>query len=438
VPSRRPPIVFSTRTPQEQLEQELRLADIVWSDEDGEPSLSSIQTQLYSALRDMGRSPYWDEDSVYFDVRDVRPSSALVTVDYGGSDPDDAWVIPFSMTDGKLTLSDFSQWQVVEQAWVADDDANQDKAEVQQALEQDTQLTRADRAEAMLYLDVSQADRDKAKKADNSLPDGSYPINNAKQLKSAAILASSKHGDYKAAKALIRRRAKELGVDVTTLPGFGGDSKSPPKGKSDMGLPDDPLKRASMLRLSEPQEPTPNQRPGGHDMSLTPDLLARLDLSDEAREVLQREIAKDQQMATQLAEYRQKDKVTGTKERLTKLSDMGFAADSGFLRVVSDLLMADDGDVAVSLNLAQTGQKEHLTVTAALDRLIAAMPVDDKGKIALAQKTSLLDNPLSGRPDLKPDPSELGGTKEQTGDELLAEWTAVLPSLDLAMPATKQ
>jgi hypothetical protein len=67
---------------------------------------------------------------------------------------------------------------------------------------------------------VTQADRDKAHADGNSLPDKSYPINNVAQLHSAAVLAASHHGDWQAARALIRRRAKELGVDVTTLPGF--------------------------------------------------------------------------------------------------------------------------------------------------------------------------------------------------------------------------
>ena len=35
------------------------------------------------------------------------------------------------------------------------------------------------------------------------------------------MLAASKHGDYQAAKSLIRRRAKELGVRLESLPGFG-------------------------------------------------------------------------------------------------------------------------------------------------------------------------------------------------------------------------
>lgn len=74
-------------------------------------------------------------------------------------------------------------------------------------------------AEALVMLDVNQAERDKAKAAGNSVGD-SYPINNVKQLKAAAILAASKHGNWKAAQTLIKRRAKELGVALNTLAGF--------------------------------------------------------------------------------------------------------------------------------------------------------------------------------------------------------------------------
>ena len=38
--------------------------------------------------------------------------------------------------------------------------------------------------------------------------------------------SASHHGDWKAAQELIRRRAKELGVDVTTLPGFAEEKSS--------------------------------------------------------------------------------------------------------------------------------------------------------------------------------------------------------------------
>jgi hypothetical protein len=69
--------------------------------------------------------------------------------------------------------------------------------------------------------EVDQAYRDRAKAGGHSLPDGSYPILDTKRLHSAAVLAASKHGDWRAAKVLIRKEARRLGVDVTTLPGFG-------------------------------------------------------------------------------------------------------------------------------------------------------------------------------------------------------------------------
>ena len=68
------------------------------------------------------------------------------------------------------------------------------------------------------------AGRKKAAKSGHALPDGSFPIEDEKHLHSAAVLAASGHGNVSAAKALIRKRARELGVDVSTLPGFGKDS----------------------------------------------------------------------------------------------------------------------------------------------------------------------------------------------------------------------
>lgn len=81
-------------------------------------------------------------------------------------------------------------------------------------------------AQALVMLDVDQATRDRAVKAGHALPDGSYPIETRAQLHSAAVLAASKHGNWQAAQKLIRRRAKDLGVDISTLPGFAGEKPS--------------------------------------------------------------------------------------------------------------------------------------------------------------------------------------------------------------------
>jgi hypothetical protein len=76
--------------------------------------------------------------------------------------------------------------------------------------------------------------RKKAAAAGHALPGGSYPIEDKKHLHSAAVLAASGHGDVPAAKALIRKRARELGVDVKSLPGFGGSDEDNEKAAASM------------------------------------------------------------------------------------------------------------------------------------------------------------------------------------------------------------
>ena len=68
-------------------------------------------------------------------------------------------------------------------------------------------------AEAEVYKrDVSTAERRSLASQGHALSDGSYPIANAGDLHNAAHLASTGHGNVEGARALIARRAKELGV----------------------------------------------------------------------------------------------------------------------------------------------------------------------------------------------------------------------------------
>ena len=60
--------------------------------------------------------------------------------------------------------------------------------------------------------DVAAAERRSLAGEGNALPDGSYPIKNTGDLRNAAVLARSGHGDVAAARRLIARRAGELGV----------------------------------------------------------------------------------------------------------------------------------------------------------------------------------------------------------------------------------
>jgi hypothetical protein len=68
-------------------------------------------------------------------------------------------------------------------------------------------------AEAEIYKrDINTADRKRLAGQGHALPDGSYPIENSGDLHNAAVLARSGHGNVSGARALISRRAKELGV----------------------------------------------------------------------------------------------------------------------------------------------------------------------------------------------------------------------------------
>lgn len=67
--------------------------------------------------------------------------------------------------------------------------------------------------EALVYKrDFTQAQRKKLASEGKALANESYPIETAADLGPAATLARSGHGDVAAAKSLIARRAKELGV----------------------------------------------------------------------------------------------------------------------------------------------------------------------------------------------------------------------------------
>lgn len=82
---------------------------------------------------------------------------------------------------------------------------------------------------------VSAADRTALARKGWALPDGSFPIPDKAHLHSAAVLAASGHGDVKAARALIRRRARDLGVNVNSLPGFHADDDDAGDDHADRG-----------------------------------------------------------------------------------------------------------------------------------------------------------------------------------------------------------
>jgi hypothetical protein len=166
-------------------------------------------------------------------------------------------------------------------------------------------------------------------------------------------------------------------------------------------------------------------------MGLTKDLLDRLNLDDTSRELLQRQLQEDERDHRELEELRASRRQDGIKTRIHKLSEMGFKDCPGFLRTVEQILLSDDGQVAVNLMLSADGaQREHQTITQVVDRIIAAMPTGEQGKVDLSQKANLLTSPLDQRPDLKPEEVN----KELSGDQLLEMMEKHLgPNMDLEL-----
>jgi hypothetical protein len=141
-------------------------------------------------------------------AEDVQAEKAAAGADEAGGDnasaddkdePSQADMKPDNETD-----DDTSKAADAEEAEVAEPDAAKAENPDEVALKA---------VEVAVYKrDVSAAERKELASRGHALSDGSYPIANAEDLGNAAVLARSGHGNVAAAKALIGRRAKDLGV----------------------------------------------------------------------------------------------------------------------------------------------------------------------------------------------------------------------------------
>lgn len=391
------------------------LADIQWGDE---PSYGDIEKQINRILD--GLAGDYDSYPNYYLI-DCTGNKALVKVDYGIGPDQDAWVVPYTIQDEKVQLSPFVDWIDVTKEWVSDTvDPKWDKEQLDKLKMSDDKKTLIG-----LYLSVSQSERDKAKKNNNSLPDGSYPIEDAKHLHSAAVLAASKHGDYEAAKKLIRRRAKDLGVDINSLPGFG------PKKESSTNM-SDPLKAASAKRLGLPE--SDNYQPIGGPMTLlamSEEKMELLGLTNEAKEYQRKQNQEILKLSDQLKVTQKKERKTSVENKIAqyKNEDLNKLA-PGLLREFEVTALSDDGDIAVNLNLSENGHETTRTETATqiAERIIAAIPRKD-GKVDLGEFANKTESPDKDFPKLTPASDNEDEKKIVTGDDWYNHMLAQDPSL---------
>lgn len=121
------------------------------------------------------------------------------------------------------------------------DAINEDNIIEKMAAAEDTAYALLETEVDKKHRDFSMSERKLHAKEGNALPDGSYPIPDKDALRRAAILARSGHGNVSAARSLIARRAREMGVsnpldkkkDATKGEGMPEDAVT-----TDAGIPD--------------------------------------------------------------------------------------------------------------------------------------------------------------------------------------------------------
>src|ERR1019366_6351019 len=101
------------------------LADIQWGDE---ASYGGIERQINNILDGFGSD--FDSYPNYYLI-DCTANKALIKVDYGIGNDQDAWVAPYECKDGTVQLSPFTDWIDVSKKWVSDTvDPKQDKEQL--------------------------------------------------------------------------------------------------------------------------------------------------------------------------------------------------------------------------------------------------------------------------------------------------------------------
>jgi hypothetical protein len=166
----------------------------------------------------------------------------------------------------------------------------------------------------------------------------------------------------------------------------------------------------------------------------TQEALARLGLSEEQLAVVNKIAEDNRALQLQLAEQNKRARKEQTTSRVKELQDKGFSP--GFLKRYEEICLGDDGEVAAVLNLSEEGKtstEREYTATALADSLIAAMPFDESGKLALANTGNLLTSPIADRPPVDADDQakveEKNGKRPPTADEWLAEAEKHTPGL---------
>jgi hypothetical protein len=160
---------------------------------------------------------------------------------------------------------------------------------------------------------------------------------------------------------------------------------------------------ASILGLSDSTVTNPTPEGGAVPAPTIQEAIQRLGLSEDQKSVFDTMLADNARLKAQVADVTKDARETAVRNRVAELQGLKFSP--GFCRLYEEIALGDDGQVAATLNLSENGQAtgaQPYTATQIAEKLIGALPKDDSGALALADRGGLgtVTSPLTSRPPL--------------------------------------
>ncbi len=124
--------------------------------------------------------------------------------------------------------------------------------------------------------------------------------------------------------------------------------------------------------------------------------LTKLNLSDEQRTAFEAQQAQLQERETELAKLRAEARKSEVESRIAELKELGLEQHPGLLKVLKNIYMSDDGEVALLLSEEGNSSKSRVTASQIADSIVDALPKEGE-KIALSAQA-----PTKEEADVKP------------------------------------
>jgi hypothetical protein len=148
------------------------------------------------------------------------------------------------------------------------------------------------------------------------------------------------------------------------------------------------LQDASLLREERFAQKNNNHK--GVNMSIEQiNGLNLSELSDEARAAVEALVNKNTELESTNRDLSRTSREATAEKRVQELGELGLSEWPGFLKTVRQILLSDDGATAALLLSDDGKTEEKVTATEIVEKLVAAMPKSEEGKLELSGQASL-------------------------------------------------